>query len=130
MKKNDSKKAKFFCESCGSEVPSKSKFCPTCGKFFASVRCPKCGKTGFNEEFKNGCPNCGYAVNTSGNYSDKNTSIFNKIFRGRSYKNDSDSSNQNYSNKNEVYGLPAWIYITTFIVLIILVICLYSCLYS
>ena len=48
MKKTD-KEAKFFCESCGSEVPRKSRFCPVCGKFFASVRCPKCGHTGASE---------------------------------------------------------------------------------
>ena len=62
-KSNNSKEAKFFCESCGSEVPRNSRVCPTCGKFFASVRCPQCGKTGTNEDFKKGCPSCGYAVN-------------------------------------------------------------------
>ena len=56
------KTAKFFCESCGAEVPSNSKFCKHCGRFFSSVRCPVCGLTGTNEKFKNGCPNCGYAV--------------------------------------------------------------------
>ena len=54
--------AKFFCESCGAEVPAAAKFCKKCGKFFASVRCPVCGTTGSNEKFKDGCPNCGYAV--------------------------------------------------------------------
>ena len=38
------KKAKYFCENCGSEVPAKAKFCPKCGKFFSSVRCPECSK--------------------------------------------------------------------------------------
>ena len=54
--------AKFFCESCGAEVGADAKFCKKCGKFFASVRCPVCGTTGSNEKFKDGCPNCGYAV--------------------------------------------------------------------
>ncbi|WP_191014861.1 zinc ribbon domain-containing protein [Treponema zioleckii] len=54
--------AKFFCESCGAEVPANSKFCRHCGRFFSSVRCPVCGLTGSNEKFKNGCPNCGYAI--------------------------------------------------------------------
>ena len=40
-----SRQAKFFCESCGAEVPHNSKVCINCGKFFASVRCPNCGKT-------------------------------------------------------------------------------------
>ena len=62
-KKSKSKEAKFFCESCGSEVPRNSKTCPMCGKFFASVRCPQCGRIGSNDDFKNGCPTCGYAVN-------------------------------------------------------------------
>ena len=62
-KRNKSKEAKFFCESCGSEVPRNSRTCPTCGKFFASVRCPQCGRIGSNDDFKNGCPTCGYAVN-------------------------------------------------------------------
>lgn len=60
MKKSPS--AKFFCESCGSEVPGNAKFCRKCGRFFASVRCPSCGATGSNEKFKNGCPVCGYSA--------------------------------------------------------------------
>ena len=62
-KRSKSKEAKFFCESCGSEVPRNSKTCPVCGKFFASVRCPQCGRIGDNDDFKNGCPTCGYAIN-------------------------------------------------------------------
>ncbi len=57
------KKAKYFCENCGSEVPAKAKFCPKCGKFFSSVRCPECSYTGDTKEFIHGCPNCGYAMN-------------------------------------------------------------------
>ena len=60
------KSAKFFCESCGAEVPPNAKFCRHCGRFFSSVRCPVCGETGSNEKFKNGCPNCGYAFNNGG----------------------------------------------------------------
>lgn len=56
------KTAKFFCESCGAEVPGNSKFCKKCGRFFSSVRCPVCGETGPNEKFTNGCPKCGYTV--------------------------------------------------------------------
>lgn len=55
-------KAKYFCENCGAEVLSNARFCPKCGKFFSSVRCPKCGFTGDVKTFKNGCPQCGYAV--------------------------------------------------------------------
>lgn len=51
----------FFCEHCGSPVPQKAKQCPTCGRFFASVRCPSCGFTGSEELFSEGCPICGYS---------------------------------------------------------------------
>lgn len=56
------KKAKFFCENCGAEVPSNAKMCRHCGRFFSSVRCPVCGATGTNSQFASGCPVCGYAV--------------------------------------------------------------------
>lgn len=55
-------KAKYFCENCGSEVAAKARFCPSCGKFFSSIRCPKCGKMGTIKDFLNGCPSCHYAM--------------------------------------------------------------------
>jgi uncharacterized membrane protein YvbJ len=54
--------AKFFCEYCGAEVPQHAKLCKKCGRFFSSVRCPMCGKSGNASVFTNGCPYCGYAV--------------------------------------------------------------------
>ena len=127
MKKTD-KEAKFFCESCGSEVPRKSRFCPVCGKFFASVRCPKCGHTGASEDFKKGCPECGYAVNS-------NVSLAQNKDSDDLFENHNESKNKiilNKSNKSNKSGqdgsLPVWIYITSILVLIILIICLYSCL--
>ncbi len=59
------KEAKFFCEYCDSEVPRNARFCRKCGHFFLSVRCPACGKTGDQSEFKDGCPACGYAFSGS-----------------------------------------------------------------
>ena len=56
------KKPKYFCENCGEEVNAKARFCPHCGKFFSSVRCPNCGHTGSVENFKKGCPACHYAI--------------------------------------------------------------------
>lgn len=124
MKKTDNE-AKFFCENCGSEVPRKSRFCPVCGKFFASVRCPKCGHTGASEDFKKGCPECGYAVNS-------NVSLAQNKDSDNLFENHNESKNkiiQNKSNKSGQDGsLPVWIYITSILVLIILIICLYSCL--
>ena len=133
MKKTDNE-AKFFCENCGSEVPRKSRFCPVCGKFFASVRCPKCGHTGASEDFKKGCPECGYAVNSNVSLAQNKDSddLFenhneskNKIILNKSNK----TNKSNKSNKSGQDGsLPVWIYITSILVLIILIICLYSCL--
>lgn len=68
---DDSKKAKFFCENCGSEVAAKARFCPKCGKFFSSVRCPNCGKMGTVEDFKRGCPSCHYAMSHSDIYGEE-----------------------------------------------------------
>ncbi len=63
MKEN--KRARFFCESCDTEVVGDAKFCPNCGRFFASVRCPACELTGEHFLFENGCPACGYAMDGS-----------------------------------------------------------------
>lgn len=124
MKKTD-KEAKFFCESCGSEVPRKSRFCPVCGKFFASVRCPKCGHTGASEDFKSGCPECGYAVNSNASLSQNQNSDISSQ-KNIKYKNKIASKKTNKSGQDG--SLPVWIYIISVFVLIILIICLYSCL--
>ncbi|MBN1523586.1 MAG: zinc ribbon domain-containing protein [Spirochaetales bacterium] len=55
---------KFFCESCKYEVPLESESCPSCGKVFYSVLCPRCGREGYPHEFKSGCPKCGYMRET------------------------------------------------------------------
>lgn len=113
MKKNKSKEAKFFCESCQSEVPNNSKFCPTCGKFFCSVRCPSCGLTGDNKLFVNGCPECGYAFTPQNNKQNKLNQRFFKM-------------NQKKHQKD--FSLPLWVYICSISTLIIVIIGLYSCL--
>jgi len=59
------KKPRFFCDNCGYEVGSDVKSCPYCGRFFASVRCPKCDYSGPEKMFLNGCPLCGYSANPS-----------------------------------------------------------------
>jgi hypothetical protein len=51
----------YFCENCGAEVPKLAKVCPRCGRFFSSVKCPKCGFVGVPDDFDFGCPDCGYA---------------------------------------------------------------------
>jgi ssDNA-binding Zn-finger/Zn-ribbon topoisomerase 1 len=56
------KKPRFFCDNCGAEVDMSAKSCPQCGRFFASVRCPKCGFNGKDGDFVRGCPVCGYSA--------------------------------------------------------------------
>ena len=109
---NDSKKAKFFCESCGSEVRGNARFCPKCGRFFASVKCPKCGKIGDQSMFKNGCPVCGYA-NPLGNATSTSPQEVkhDKFNKARTRRG------------NE--SLPSWIYILSMVSLaVIIMICL------
>ncbi|MCL2193583.1 MAG: hypothetical protein FWB78_09340 [Treponema sp.] len=57
-----SKKQRFFCDNCATEVGYNVKTCPHCGRYFASVRCPACGFVGEDETFSKGCPACGYST--------------------------------------------------------------------
>jgi predicted amidophosphoribosyltransferase len=60
--KNGKGSPHFFCEHCGAEVRRSADSCPSCGRSFASVRCPKCDFTGEANFFANGCPECGYSA--------------------------------------------------------------------
>ncbi len=128
MKRDNTKEAKFFCESCGSEVPRQSKFCPTCGKFFASVKCPRCGKIGTNDDFKNGCPDCGYAVNNSyvGIGIPKNKKIKDSFFF--EYENDSKKYNSKKRKGYEDSAVPFWLPVVCIAILMGLLVGLWSCL--
>ncbi|MGO8693838.1 MAG: zinc ribbon domain-containing protein [Rectinemataceae bacterium] len=55
------KRPRYFCERCGAEVRKDARFCPRCGRFFSSVKCPRCGHVGEADDFASGCPVCGYA---------------------------------------------------------------------
>jgi hypothetical protein len=55
------KRPRYFCEHCGLEVRKNARVCPRCGRFFSSVKCPRCGYAGQAEDFDAGCPVCGYA---------------------------------------------------------------------
>lgn len=55
------RRSRFFCENCGTEVRADAKVCRSCGRFFSSVRCPKCLYTDDARMFLHGCPRCGYA---------------------------------------------------------------------
>lgn len=136
-KKSKSKEAKFFCESCGSEVPRNSRTCPTCGKFFASVRCPQCGRIGSNDDFKNGCPTCGYAVNpdTGMGHGSSAAELFGSSgsdssrgkFGTRSLLGLNKKSGRNKNDYVES-SLPWWVYLVSILILLALVAGLYSCL--
>ena len=124
---NRSKRAKFFCEFCGEEVRQNDKVCQYCGKFFASVRCPKCGKVGRTEEFTHGCPACGYAVapggRRKGSYGARGF-----LGLGSSAKGPFDKLRDRNSTKNYDGSLPIWMYILVIAVLIACVVGLYGCL--
>lgn len=114
-------KAKFFCENCNAEVPENARFCKNCGRFFSSVRCPKCGTTGSSNRFANGCPECGYAsVNTmaDANGSKKNkTKIFPKL-KFRFHGNSSENSRTKKSGHAD--PLPIWIYLLVLVALVVI----------
>ena len=130
------KEAKFFCESCGAEVAKNARICSTCGKFFSSVRCPKCGRTGSNEDFSNGCPTCGYAVNPDSlGCSNSNIKYKNNLSSLKGGKPSAKSSRFFSANKKRAPGrtntdssLPLWVYLVSLFVLGTLIIILYSCL--
>lgn len=101
MAKNP-RKAKFYCENCGAEVPINAKFCRHCGRFFSSVRCPQCGTTGSPQKFASGCPVCGYAAGKE-RESEKNMKSLKKT-GGAAMSRTEDS-------------LPRWIYALILLVL-------------
>jgi hypothetical protein len=53
------KRPHYFCERCGAEVGKDALLCPRCGRFFSSVKCPRCGFVGKADDFNLGCPSCG-----------------------------------------------------------------------
>jgi hypothetical protein len=90
------KAPKFFCEHCGNEVKRNTKVCPHCGSFFVNVRCPACGFIGNERSFLDGCPNCGYAIDT------KNKASFSTVQSASGFRREKSRGNET---------LPAWIYI-------------------
>ena len=55
------KSPRFFCDNCGTEVGAELDRCPGCGRYFSAIRCPKCGFSGEEAQFRGGCPSCGYS---------------------------------------------------------------------
>lgn len=119
------KDAKFFCENCGSEVKSNARFCPKCGKFFASVRCPQCGKMGSPSLFKKGCPRCHYAMpdaDSSLENAGHNTGsdgLEHKLSR-KSKKSIARAFESYGKNQEEPSGdIPSWLLIASLVTLVI-----------
>jgi predicted amidophosphoribosyltransferase len=86
-----SKKPRFFCDNCNAEVPMTAKNCPGCGRFFASVRCPSCGYSADDADFKKGCPSCGYSAPP------KKAGIFQEAPKRKTF----------------IEALPLWVYVVT-----------------
>ena len=127
MKKN----ARFFCENCQTEVKGNARFCGHCGRFFAAVKCPACGKTGASHTFKNGCPQCGYAVGSSNSTSTEKSNSFltdtkssSKKSKSKSFdiKNLFSNSNQRQEKNYSEDSLPLWIYLVAIIFLVVILI--------
>ncbi len=97
------KKPKFFCDYCGTEVKQNDRMCRKCGKFFSSVKCPACGKTGPASVFTNGCPGCGYA------FSEDPSSL-------------PEGGSASSGKGAEAENLPFWIYLSALGLTVILVI--------
>ncbi|MDR1100091.1 MAG: hypothetical protein LBL28_06375 [Treponema sp.] len=93
------KSPRFFCENCGAEVDRNTKNCPSCGRFFSSVRCPSCGFTGAEGLFSGGCPVCGYSAPLPGHSGGASRG---KKFPGR-----------NRPPLRAAGALPVWVYILT-----------------
>jgi len=55
-----SSRATFTCDFCQTPVDLFADQCPSCGKRFDAVRCPRCGHQGAPAAFRDGCPKCGY----------------------------------------------------------------------
>ena len=53
-------KLRYFCDLCGTEVPKNTIRCPSCGRYFTAIQCPRCGYRGEDKDFAQGCPKCGY----------------------------------------------------------------------
>lgn len=125
------KEAKFFCENCGEEVAQNARFCKKCGRFFSSVRCPKCGKVGSAHAFAKGCPQCGYAEKPtkSSSKKEKNEAV---SFSKNHFFFHKPKSNVVNSTKKRSYNsssLPVWIYGITFGLLVVMIILFMRCSY-
>lgn len=119
MSKKIHPSAKFFCEFCDYEVPIDARICPRCGHFFASVRCPVCGKIGDQALFKYGCPKCGYASTSDTESSSNNSSKKRRRGKLKLPEFNLNLGFQEKSSRKPTTGqLPIWIYIIVLILVL------------
>lgn len=111
--------AKFFCESCGAEVPRNARFCKKCGRFFASVRCPNCGATGSPDKFKKGCPECGYTVENGAPAKAEKNRVSRKTKKGFLSAIRGKSGAFGGAEKADD-ALPAWVYVLSVLALLVI----------
>jgi ssDNA-binding Zn-finger/Zn-ribbon topoisomerase 1 len=93
-----------------------AKNCPKCGRFFASVRCPKCGFTGRDEDFARGCPVCGYSTPPAGAFDSAAPGKPGPAKAGKSPR----------GGRGEAGPLSIWIYLLASLILICVLTLLYN----
>ncbi len=123
-KKDEKAKAKYFCENCSYEVKANARFCPNCGKFFSSVRCPKCKTIGTVKDFKNGCPNCHYSMTSEelyGSSSESSDGLKHRLSFKSKRKIKQAFKNREKSSTPFESEMPLWLFIVSFAVILILV---------
>lgn len=116
----EKKKAKYFCEGCGSEVAHNAKFCPKCGRFFAAVRCPNCGHIGTVKDFLHGCPSCHYAMSHEEIYgeSEPKSSDGKKHKLSRKSKKAIKFAFKKHEGKGIGEDVPAWLFVVSLVCLV------------
>ncbi|MGN0728255.1 zinc ribbon domain-containing protein [Treponema sp.] len=116
----DAKKAKYFCEGCGSEVVPDAKFCPKCGRFFAAVRCPNCGHIGTVRNFIKGCPACHYAMSKDEIYGEPSSQGRKKRLSASSRKKIKKAFKNHQPASLFSDDVPAWLFFASIIALIVI----------
>lgn len=101
-----------------------ARFCGKCGRFFSSVRCPVCGKTGSSNMFANGCPSCGYGgkdqLGIAGMSSAAAKMQKDAQTKGHFYVHKKYPAAKKSGRSRGDGSLPVWIYAVTFAALVVI----------
>ncbi len=105
-------------------MPQSARFCGKCGRFFSSVRCPVCGKTGSSNMFANGCPSCGYGGKDQPGVAGMSAAAAQMKMaadkKGHFYVHKKHSSAKKIGRPRGDGSLPVWIYAVTFAALAVI----------